>query len=118
MQGVKDQCEYEYKRTAILTHDMLYDSQYNLDAIAYAPVQMEGRFGINIMLKPTSVDTKLELYRVLHCSFYKNKDTSLMLIDKGYDNNLDLIKEIPIDEKEICWRLGIHNIKELPEVYY
>ena len=115
---VDDECDYEYKRTAILTHDMLYDSQYDLDAIAYAPVRMEGRFGINLMLKPTSVDTKLELYRVLHCSFYKNRDSSLMLIDKGYNHNLNLIKEIPIDEKEICRILGIQGIKDLPEVHY
>lgn len=47
--------DYEYKRTAILAHDMLYDSQYDLDAIVYAPVHMEGRFGINVMIKPLAL---------------------------------------------------------------
>lgn len=110
--------DYEYKRTAILAHDMLYDSQYDLDAIVYAPVHMEGRFGINVMIKPTSVDDKLELYRVLHCSYYKNKDQGLMLIDKGYDKNGHLIARMPTDENEVCQRIGIHSIRELPIIHY
>lgn len=111
---VKDGNIHEYKRTAILSHDMLYDSEYNLDGIVYAPVQMEGQLGINVMLKPTSVDEKLELYRVIHCSYYKNGEQSLMMIDKGYDKNGHLLSKIPLEEEEICRRIGIRRIKDLP----
>lgn len=113
---VKDGNIHEYKRTAILSHDMLYDSEYNLDGIVYAPVQMEGQLGINVMLKPTSVDEKLELYRVIHCSYYKNGEQSLMMIDKGYDKNGHLLSKIPLEEEEICRRIGIRRIKDLPIV--
>lgn len=111
---VKDGNIHEYKRTAILSHDMLYDSEYNLDGIVYAPVQMEGQLGINVMLKPTSVDEKLELYRVIHCSYYKNGEQSLMMIDKGYDKHGHLLSKIPLEEEEICRRIGIRRIKDLP----
>jgi len=111
---VEDGHDYEYKRTAILAHDMLYDSQYELDGIIYAPVHMEGRFGINLMLKPASVDEKLELYKVAQGSYYKNAEDSLMMIDKIYDNQRRLLKNNPIEEDEICRRIGIGCIKELP----
>ena len=113
---VVDGCNYEYKRTAVLAHDMLYDSQYDLDGIIYAPVHMEGRFGINLMLKPACVDEKLELYKVAHGSYYKNAEESLMTIDKIYDSHGHLLKKIPIDENEICRRVGIESIKELASV--
>lgn len=113
---VKDGNVHEYKRTAILAHDMIYDSEYNLDGIVYAPVQMEGQLGINVMLKPASVDEKLELYRVIHCSYYKNGEQSLMMIDKGYDNNGHLLSKIPLEEDIICQKIGIQRIKDLPVV--
>lgn len=115
---VVDGCNYEYKRTAILAHDMLYDSPYDLDGIIYAPVHMEGRFGINVMLKPTSVDEKLELYKVAYGSYYKNAEDSLMTIDKIYDSRRHLLKNIQIDEDEICRRIGVGSVKELPVVKY
>lgn len=115
---VEDGCNYEYKRTAILAHDMIYDSEYNLDGIVYAPVHMEGRFGINLMLKPTSVDEKLELYKVAHGGYYKNAGESLLTIDKIYDSRGHLLKNIPNDEGEICRRVGIGCIKELEVVKY
>lgn len=113
---VKDGNVHEYKRTAILSHDMLYDSEYNLDGIVYAPVQMEGQLGINVMLKPASVDDKLELYRVIHCSYYKNGEQSLMMIDKGYDKYGHLLSKIPLEEEIICQKIGIQRIKDLPIV--
>ena len=106
---------YEYLITATIIHDMLYANEYNYDAVLYPSVPVEGRFGINIVIKPDVVKKKLSLYRIINQSYFKSKTESLLRIDNGYDNKCHLISAEKQDEDEnICQILGIRSLKELP----
>ena len=94
---------------------MLYANEYNYDAVLYPSVPVEGRFGINIVIKPDVVKKKLSLYRIINQSYFKSKTESLLRIDNGYDNKCHLISAEKQDEDEnICQILGIRSLKELP----
>lgn len=106
---------YEYLITATIIHDMLYADEYNYDAVLYPSVPIEGRLGINIVIKPDVVKKKLSLYRIINQSYFRTKTEKLLRIDSGYDNKHHLLSaEKQDDDENICRILGINSLKELP----
>ena len=104
----------DYLITATLVHDMLYDSNENFDAVIYPSVQAKGDLGLNVAIKPEIADKKLRLWRVIDQTHYRNKDKTLVWIDKGYDANHHLLKSDPIPEDLLYEKTGIRNPHEFP----
>lgn len=112
---VRPNHNHEYLITATIIHDMLYANEYNYDAVLYPSVPVEGRFGINVVIKPDIVKNKLSLYRVINQSYFKSEIESLLRIDGGYDNKGHLLSAEKQDtDEKICKKLGIRSLKDLP----
>ena len=59
--------DYDYIITATIADRLMYASE--LDGVLYPSVQCDGRFGMNVALKPAAVDAKLFLEQVHELSY-------------------------------------------------
>ena len=86
------------------------------DAIIYPSVPIEGKGGLNVIIRPDVVDRCLLFTLRVELSYFKNKEESLLKIDRIYNNNCKLLQKLNYDENELCSKLNISSIKELPVV--
>lgn len=109
----------EYLISASLAHDVFYEIEsldgVGYDAIIYPSAQVQGRRGLNVIIRPDVVDRCLSFMHRVELSHLKNKE-SLLIIDRIYNNNSHLLDKINYDERELCQQLNISSIKELPVV--
>ena len=110
----------EYLLTANLVHDALYTlidvTRKPFDAVVYPSVQTEGRWGLDMALRPDVADKKLQLMKVGVQTFYKNGEISLLAIDSVWDYNFHKIGGPQATEEEICTQLNLKSVKQLPIV--
>lgn len=115
---VEDSCEYLI--SASVAHDIFYKFEslngIGFDAIIYPSVPIEGKGGLNVIIRPDVVDRCLLFTLRVELSYFKNKEESLLKIDRIYNNNCKLLQKLNYDENELCSKLNISSIKELPVV--
>lgn len=110
----------EYLLTAYLVHEALYTlvdiTGNHFDAVVYPSVQTEGRWGLDMALRPDVADRNLQLVKFGIQTFYKNGENSLLAVDSVWDHNFHKIGGPQANEDEICKRLKLKSIKQLPVV--
>ena len=110
----------EYLLTAYLVHEALYAlvdvTGRHFDAVVYPSVQTEGRWGLDMALRPDVADKNLQLMKVGVQTFYKNGENSLLAVDSVWDHNFHMIGGPQATEDEICKQLKLKSIKQLPIV--
>ena len=106
----------DYLITATLVHDMLYDIGEEFDAVIYPSVQARGDLGLNVAIKPEAADRKLKLYHVIDQTHYRNRDKTLVWIDRGYDANHHLIPSSPLIDEILFEKTGLTNIHDFPVI--
>lgn len=110
----------EYLLTAYLVHEALYTlvdvTGDHFDAVVYPSVQTEGRWGLDMALRPDVADWNLRLMKVGVQTFYKNGENSLLAVDSVWDHNFHMIGGPQASEDEICKQLKLMSIKQLPVV--
>lgn len=104
----------DYLITATLVHDMLYDFGKDFDAVVYPSVKAMGDLGLNVAIKPIVADQKLRLWRVIDQTHFRNRDKTLVWIDKGYDINHHLINKDPITDSVLYEKTGIRKVQDFP----
>lgn len=110
----------EYILTAYLVHEALYAlmdvTGRHFDAVVYPSVQTEGRWGLDLALRPDVADNKLQLMKVGVQTFYKNGENSLLAVDSVWDYNFHKIGGPQATEDEICKQLKLDSVRQLPVV--
>lgn len=102
----------EYLISATISSDIIDET--NIDGIIFPSVQLEGQAGLNIALSPKAVNTKLRFKRTIGQTLYKNKDKTIVLIEKATGKNGVKVRVKKISNQAILETLKIKNINDLP----
>ena len=110
----------KYLISASIAHDIFYKIESSngvgFDAIIYPSVPVKGEGGLNVIIRPDVVDRCLLFTLRVELSHLKNKEESLLNIDKIYSHNGKLLEKRKDNEYVLCSQLNISSIKELPIV--
>lgn len=102
----------EYMLSATLTTEIINDMGF--DGVVYPSVKLSGQCGLNIALKPSSVDSKLEFTHVVDQVLYKNKDHSTYRVESITEKGKDTKIHFQFPDEVILELLGINSIEDLP----
>ena len=102
----------EYMLSATLTTEIINDMGF--DGVVYPSVKLSGQCGLNIALKPSSVDSKLEFTYVVDQVLYKNKDHSICRVENKTEKGKDTKIHLQFPDEVILEQLGINSIEDLP----
>ncbi len=103
---------HEYIVSATISHDIVNNLGY--DGIIYPSVQLGGQGGLNIAIKPSSLNKKVRFIRTLENCLYKNGSQSFIRMEKATERNGTSQKLFQISDEEICNMLNIKTLTELP----
>lgn len=107
--------DYDYFLSAVFSDFIVSDLGY--DGVVYPSVQAGGQIGLNVAIKPNTVDENMRLDVIGESTLYKNKDKSINIIDKISSMDswsyVDSISNSQVDNAAILRELGINNFEEL-----
>lgn len=110
---VKPSCDYEYKISAVIS-DLLLNT-YDFDAIAYPSVKMGGQVGLNIAIRPDTVDSKLVLDNIADQCYYKNGEEGIVEIERVfYVTQQCYWEENQISKEIIAEKIGLKTLADFP----
>ena len=104
--------DYEYMFSATLTSEIIADMGF--DGVVYPSVRLSGQAGLNIALKPSVADTKLDFIQVVEQVLYKNKDHSINRIENVTPKGQTTKAQIQFPDGIILKQLGIISLEDLP----
>lgn len=104
----------EYLISATIASDII--SKTEIDGIVFPSVQLGGQSGLNIALSPKAVNSKLRFIRTVGQTLYKNKEKTLVRIEKSTENAGETKTCYHFPNQEILSELGIKSLEELPLV--
>ena len=84
------------------------------DEFIFPSVQLGGQGGLNIALSPNAVNSKLRFIRTLGQTLYKNKDKSLIRIEKYTEKNSKTHIKYQFSNQILLDELNIKDVNELP----
>jgi hypothetical protein len=102
----------EYMISATLTTEIIADMGF--DGVVYPSVRLSGQAGLNIALKPSVADAKLDFIQVAEQVFYKNGDHSINRIENVTPKGQITKNQIQFPDRVIQERLGIYSLDDLP----
>ena len=102
----------EYLITATISSDII--NKTKTDGIIFPSVQLGGQGGLNIALSPNAVNSKLRFIRTLGQTLYKNKDKSLIRIEKYTEKNSKTHIKYQFSNQILLDELNIKDVNELP----
>lgn len=102
----------DYMFSATLTTEIINDMGF--DGVVYPSVRLSGRCGLNIALKPSSVDSKLEYTQVVDQVLYKHKNHSIYRVESETKKGKETKIHFQFPDEVITNKLGINSIEDLP----
>jgi len=102
----------EYMISATLTTEIIADMGF--DGVVYPSVRLSGQAGLNIALKPSVADAKLDFIQVAEQVLYKNGDLSINRIENVTPKGQITKNQTQFPDRVILERLGIYSLDDLP----
>lgn len=102
----------EYLISATISSDIINNTE--IDGIIFPSVQLGGQAGVNIALSTKAVNSKLRFIRTIDHTLYKNRDKSLLRMEKVTENKGKTNDFNQFNNQIILNELNIKSIKELP----
>lgn len=107
--------EYKYKLTSSLVHDVLYNipqpnGAIGFDAVVYPSVAMEGKAGVNIVIRPDVASRALKLNYIVEEGVYTYRNQSIIVVETGLDSERHMLCGRQCTDEEICLQLGITKL--------
>lgn len=102
----------EYLISATISSDIINNTE--IDGIIFPSVQLGGQAGLNIALSTKAVNSKLRFIRTIGHTLYKNRDKSLLRMEKITENKCKTKDFNQFNNQIILNELNIKSIKELP----
>lgn len=102
----------EYLISATISSDIINNTE--IDGIIFPSVQLGGQAGLNIALSTKAVNSKLRFIRTIGHTLYKNRDKSLLRMEKVTENKCKTKDLNQFNNQIILNELNIKSIKELP----
>lgn len=102
----------EYLISATISSDIINNTE--IDGIIFPSVQLGGQAGQNIALSTKAVNSKLRFIRTIGHTLYKNRDKSLLRMEKVTENKCKTKDLNQFNNQIILNELNIKSIKELP----
>ena len=105
----------EYLISATIATTILNSEGKKIDGIVYPSVQLGGQAGLNIAISPRAVNKKLRFVRVVDNTLYKNKEQSVIRIEKVIERSSKTkVLRTNITNQELKEMLDIDSLSILP----